>query len=276
MDGQVVGQAEVDRINADLATLSHQIYGPALCLAYMHVDALHEQDMNARSMTQQTMAQLTVNIQDAGVMESVPLCVQVGEEIQIISGHHRVRAARAAGLTYIVVLLYRELDQSRVKAKQLAHNSITGTDNPELIRRIWEDIRDVQARFEAYIDPRLFDDIPKAVSFKPVDVDLHKNTKRYLLLFLSTQAEDFDAAIEQLTRGCQPDAIYLAHMDAFDAWQAAFAKTQEKLDIKSVPTAVAEMARIVLGVLAEQEPMEGTNGNGGTEAAGQEADRLAA
>lgn len=240
---------QVGPINDQLAALSSQILPPGLILYYANVDDLREQDVNARSMTQRAMDQLTENVKAVGALESLPLCAKVDGRIEIISGHHRVRAARAADVRTILVMLYEEIDHSRLRAKQLAHNSISGQDDPGLLKRIWDEIDDVTARFEAFIDPRVFDDLPEVVKFKPVDVDFDSYAKRVTFVFLASQAEDIDAAAQAVMATLEHDKIYLASAEHYDLWMQALRKTQLDLDIQAAPTAVAEMARIVLEYL---------------------------
>ncbi len=77
-----------------------------LSIYKVHPDILREQDKNARVMDAKPFQRLTENIKKNGQMESMPYCHKTvspggSEEFSIISGHHRVRAARKAGLTEI-------------------------------------------------------------------------------------------------------------------------------------------------------------------------------
>jgi hypothetical protein len=250
----------IDDINERLAELSQQIFPQGLRLYYALVGDLKEQDVNPQSMPQPMLDQLIDNVRSVGALESVPLCVKRGDDVYIISGHHRIRAARAAGVTHAVVLLYEDLDPSRVKSKQLAHNTISGQSDPELVRRVWQQITDVTARLEAFVDPRRFDDIPQPVRFKPVDVDIGKIAKTVLVVFLASQKMDFDAAVKAILPQTELDTVYLAERETYEAWREAFQKVRSDLDIVSVPTAIAEMARLAIKAL-EQAKTEAESGN---------------
>jgi hypothetical protein len=243
----------IEETNARLAELSRQIYPDGLLLKYVAVDELHEQDVNPRSMPQRMFDQLIENIKTTGTLESVPLCVYVDNRIEIISGHHRVRAARAAGVSHILVLVYTELSHSRLRSKQLAHNTISGIDDPEMVRRVWNEILDVQAQFEAYVDPRIFKAIPEPVQFAPVDVDMQAMARVAVIVFLPSQAVDYQNAVDAIMPKGQVDQVYLASRDVYDAWKEAIAKVREDCDIVAVPTAVAEMARLAVERLQERE-----------------------
>lgn len=246
-----------EAINAVLDKISRVIYPNAgLRLIWLSVDDVREQDINAQSMPKAMFDQLVDNIKNTGAPESLPLLVRVEQGIEIISGHHRTRAIRAAGQKMFLALMYESLDRARIHAKQLAHNSINGTSDPEIIKRIWERITDVQARFEAFIDPRVFDSL-KPVSFKPVDVDMQATAKTILIVFLPTQMQDFDAALEAILPKGDVDKVYLANRDVYEGWRTALNRTRSDLEIVNAPTALAEMARLATERLeqlkAEQE-----------------------
>jgi hypothetical protein len=236
---------KLEETNARLAEVSALIYPDNLVLKVVLVDTLTEQKVNPRSMPQKMFDQMIENVKNTGQLESVPLCAQVGEEIHIISGHHRTRAARAAGIQYILVLLFLDLADSRIKAKQLAHNNISGSDDPELLRRVFDMITDVQAQFEAFVDPRVFEAIPQAVSFKPVDVQMQNAAKTVVIVFLDTQFKNFDAAVQAVMPKVKSDKIYLAHKDAFEGWRDTLNRVREECDIVSVPAALSFMAELV-------------------------------
>ena len=125
---QVITPEKLAETNANLAKVSALIYPDNLVLKLVEVDDLKEQAVNPRSMPQKMFDQMIENVKNTKALESVPLCAQAGggAEICIISGHHRTRAARAAGIKYILILLFTDFPEARVKSKQLAHNNISG------------------------------------------------------------------------------------------------------------------------------------------------------
>ena len=72
--------------------------GTELYIAKVQLADLKEQDINARIMKNEMQDQLTANIKNRGQLESLPLIALMGEKLEIISGHHRVKSAREAGL----------------------------------------------------------------------------------------------------------------------------------------------------------------------------------
>lgn len=247
--GDLQPGSDIEGFNRLLERISKMIFPDGLRLYYARVDELREQDINAQSMTKKMFDQMIENIKDAGVLESLPLCAKIqgeGDTIWVVSGHHRKRATSAAEQTHMLILLYDNLTWAMVRSKQLAHNSIFGKSDPELVKRIWDQIDDVRARFEAFIDPRMFENIPQQVSFKPVDVNMNNLAKTVVIAFLPVQHSDFEAALEQALPKGEIDKVYLASKETYDQWMEALKKTREGMDVVAVPTAVAAMARLAV------------------------------
>lgn len=99
--------------------------GDNLELWRCHIDEIREQDRNARTMAPEMMERLSLTIKREKRLESIPFTVKRDGWFELISGHHRVRGCRAAGVETIIVLAdTRDLDRSQIVAKQLAHNAI--------------------------------------------------------------------------------------------------------------------------------------------------------
>jgi hypothetical protein len=176
--------------------------GDGTSVWWVHVEALREQDVNARVMSPSKFERLVENIRQSGHLESFPLVHQStnaagNAEFHIISGHHRTRAARAAGLHHVpVIVLGRDLTPSQIKAKQLAHNALAGTDDREILGRIYEQIEDLQARLETGLtDQELAVDLPTV----PIDeVSLGLRFELVNLLFLPRAFERFTELLDTL------------------------------------------------------------------------------
>ena len=126
--------------------------GEGLCIARAEIKFLREQDINAHIMNPTMFRQLAENIKKRNALESLPFCAVVKDHIEIVSGHHRVKAAREAGLTEILILLDTSgLSRSAIVAKQLAHNFINGYDDKKLIDELSKMITDVDDMIESYL-----------------------------------------------------------------------------------------------------------------------------
>ena len=272
----VTENAQVEQINAQLDQLNPLLFGSnsRLKLKYVNFDDVREQDINANVMPAGMFNALKSNVQKNAALESIPLCAtreETPDRIEIVSGHHRIRAARAAGITSGVVLLYEGLTNSELRAKQLAHNSIAGNSDPEIVREIFSQIDDLGDRMESFIDPDAFASLPQAVKFDMVDVDPLADAKTVTVVFLPTQIRDFQTALDLLTS--DPDVVYTANREIFDGFKDAVHKTREQLEIVSYPTALAAMARLAVERLGQIKAEQDRLANNAAES-GQEPPEL--
>jgi hypothetical protein len=96
--------------------------GNGLKLWKVPPSALREQDVNARSMPKAMFERLAQTIARDKRLESLPLCAKTERGLEIISGHHRVRAATAVGISEMFVLVdVTGLTRNQIAGKQLAH-----------------------------------------------------------------------------------------------------------------------------------------------------------
>ena len=118
--------------------------GSGLVIAKVNIDFVKEQDINARIMKNEMQDQLTQNIKKRGQLESLPFLVLSNGGLEIVSGHHRIKSARAAGIKELIAIIdVSGLTRSQIAAKQLAHNAIAGFDDESTLREICKMITDV-------------------------------------------------------------------------------------------------------------------------------------
>lgn len=231
--------------------------GQGLELWRVKVSTLREQDVNARSMTKTAFDRLTATISRDKRLESLPLCaltVRNGQgRIEIVSGHHRVRAARAAGVEELHVLVeVTGLTDDEIKAKQLAHNSIAGEDDPQLVKRIFESIQRADARIEAFIDPK---EVDAQIERMPVGtVELGMQFKTALTVFIPYHLEEFERVQEHVFNVLSKsnDVTYIADIEMLEHWKQALGETAEAYDIKAIGSVIGKMSEIVLKELGEE------------------------
>src|SRR5437870_11108594 len=170
--------------------------GNGLELWKVHPSALREQDVNARSMPKAMFERLSQTIGRDERLESLPLCARTDKGLEIISGHHRTRAATAAGLSELFTLVdVTGLRRSQIATKQLAHNAIEGQDNEQLLAEIYRQIEDADSKLEAFVDQKIDVEVPR-VKIEGLDVEI--DFKSVLLIFLPRVKERLDRALEYL------------------------------------------------------------------------------
>lgn len=236
--------------------------GGNLCIYKVHVDELKEQDVNARTMPKQMFDRLSKTIGRDARLESLPFIAQTEQGLEIVSGHHRVRASRAADVQEIHAIVdVSGLTPSQIKAKQLAHNSIAGEDNEQLLAKIYEDISEVDDRLEAFIDPESLDLKVDIVNVDNVDIGLEFITS--LVVFMPYEKTLFERACDQLQQqgvGADVEQVYVADKEVVELWKNLVKRVGDEYDVRSLGTTMSLMGEIVLehmGIDLDDDPMEG-------------------
>ncbi len=211
------------------------------------LDLLREQDKNARVMSPDKFDRLTENIRKDNRLESLPLCVistnEAGnEEFHILSGHHRTRAARAAGMREVFVMVIEDrLSHDQIRAKQLAHNALSGYDDPFLLREIYAEIGDITAKLESGIlDGELDMDMP---SLSADDLAFDFDYEMLQILFLPRQKEKFEEVLSLLQRDAE---IYVADKADFVRLRDVMVDISKRENIRNVSAIMARMIDIVV------------------------------
>ena len=219
--------------------------GNGLELWKVHPSSLHEQDLNARAMSKPMFERLSQTVGRDRRLESLPFCARTDKGLEIVSGHHRVRAATAAGLAELFILVdVTGLSKSQIAAKQLAHNSIQGQDNEQLLAEIYRQIEDAESKLEAFIDEKLDVEVPK-VKIEGLDVEI--DFKTVLLIFLPRVKERLDRALEYLrSTGQRLDGVYIAADSDYTPLEKAVRKINEEYDVRVVADAIGKMADLAL------------------------------
>ena len=146
------GKSEIqDKPKIEYETIADM--GSGLIIAKVAAEHMREQDINARIMKNEMQKQLTDNIKKRGQLESLPFCAltQNDTRIEIISGHHRIRSGKDAGLKdFFVILDISGLNRSKITAKQIAHNAISGFDDQSTLKELAKMLDDVDDMIESY------------------------------------------------------------------------------------------------------------------------------
>lgn len=183
--------------------------GTELYIAKVQLADLKEQDINARIMKNEMQDQLTANIKNRGQLESLPLIALMGEKLEIISGHHRVKSAREAGLKEIIVILDKSgLTRSKAASKQLAHNALSGFDDESTLREIVKLMDNVDDMMESYIGKEILEE-PLEQFDKLNTPAVQFDFKTIAFAFLPNQIRDLDALMKNLKRSIAEGLIYV-------------------------------------------------------------------
>lgn len=220
--------------------------GQGIELRLVRATDLREQDLNAQVMQPAEFERLVENIGNRGALESLPYCAQPPgqDDIEIISGHHRVRAAVQAGVEpFWVMVDTSPLTRSQITAKQIAHNQLVGRSDERIIRQMLEHIENVDDLLETGLPQDFMPALPPdATAILTPHAEFDWRTVS--LTFLPHQLDDFTALVATLD-GTQ-DLVGVAPIETFEPFARALSRYQRIKKILSVGTALALLTRIAL------------------------------
>lgn len=214
--------------------------GSGLQIVKVLIDQVKEQDINARIMKNEMQDQLTANIKKRGQLESLPFLVMNDGKIEIISGHHRIKSARAAGLKEIVAIMdVSGLNRSQIASKQLAHNAIAGFDDESVLREICKMIDDVDDMLESYIGKDIMEE-PLEQYEKLISPAVHFDFKNITFTFLPHQVKDMDTLLRNIETA-SPEIVGVAVYEQCKAFVETLSKYQKFTDIRNMGAAIHSM-----------------------------------
>lgn len=212
--------------------------GEDLYVVMWPVGELREQDVNAQIMQPREFERLVENIRKRGQIESIIYCHQPdpARPPEIISGHHRYRAASAAGLAAVPLLVdTKPMRRSEVRAKQIAHNALVGSSDEQILRQMIEEIDNV----DDLLTTGLPDDLLPTVDAD--DTTLHLPSavfdwRMVTLSFLPSQLDDFTQALDVIDKHSEITGI--AHREQFQEFSDSVYGYARLKNIRSMSTVV--------------------------------------
>ena len=185
----------------------------------MKLRDLKPQAKNARFMTAAQMKRLTENVRRDGHLTSSILVYAPEEEpMEILSGHHRVDAALAAGLEQSEAhVITTHLSAERKTAIQLSHNAVTGQDDPAQLAELYQGLSELDERLYSGLTD---DDVQKFQGLDILDLAAaHPEYQEITVLFLTGHEKAFRealASIEKAAKTKHPTIYHLARAEDFD------------------------------------------------------------
>ena len=214
------------------------------------VSAIREQDRNAQVMPPAMLDRPSETIERDGRLESLPFVALREKEnggywFEMISGHHRYRAARQGGLQEIYVVADTTgLDRSQLVAKQIAHNAIHGASDRDILREMWDASDRIEDQYGAFLDPEDLGAYSVEFTAEGGNLMLEMDWRVVSLYFLPHQKEDFDELLETLDG--EEEQVGAVSMDLFKEFQKAVKIVREEADVRSMGTVVHLMAQAAL------------------------------
>lgn len=214
--------------------------GSGLLIVKVPLDAVVEQDVNARIMKNEMQDQLTANIAKRGQLESLPYLTEDGNKIRIISGHHRIKSARQAGIKEIYAILdVSGLSRSQEAAKQLAHNAISGFDDQSTLKEIVKMISDVDDMLESYVGKDILAE-PMAEFDKLISPAVQFDFRTLVFAFLPHQLQNLELLVKEIEKA-GPEIIGVAEYEQGKRFVETLSKYQQFQDVRNLGAAISSM-----------------------------------
>jgi len=182
---------------------------------------LRLRELNARYMTHEQFQLLVANVRRDGCLSSVPFAFGVKEAgewvYEVLSGNHRTKAAIAAGLDEIWVMVTHDpLTEEQKIAIQLSHNAITGQDDPATLRKLYEQVGTVDLKVYCGLDDRTLELLEKVspIAFSEAALE----AKTLTMYFLPDELERAQTIIEGLLKQVSGDRTWLLRHAEYDSW----------------------------------------------------------
>lgn len=223
------------------------------------VSNIKEQDINAQIMDDRRMKILTSNIKTRGTLESLPYVHKKGNTFSVISGHHRVRAANAAGLKTIFCLVdTNDLTKSQITSKQIAHNELVGTSDSEILGQLVKQMREVDDIIASGLPEKFLNGItvPSPTISLP---QLAFDWRTVQLVFLPEQMNDFDTLIK--TIDSKTEMVGVANAEQYKKFSSAMAKFGKTKNIKSVAATIQFLTELALKEIEKWQESQNTTQN---------------
>ena len=198
--------------------------------------------VNARYMKPDEYQRLVANIKKDGQLTSVPFCYyNENNEIEVLSGNHRVMASIDAGLNEIEVMISKtKLTKEQALAIQLSHNSICGQDDEELLKKLYGQLEDLE--FKEYSG--LTDDFFNFC--KEVEKDFKVPNLSYQalnLLFYPEELEEIKQVLVSISDLINSNHI-ISNMKDYDEYLETSTAISKCLNIKNPSTTFLAMIRL--------------------------------
>ena len=207
-------------------------------LERMRLADLRLLELNARFMRHEQFARLVENIRRDGALTSVPLVVREDDGgFRVLSGNHRVSAAIEAGILEAdVMVIDGDLPEARRIALQLSHNAIAGEDDPDILRKLYEKIEDVDWKAYSGLDDQILSLLTEIAP--PTIPQARLDFQLITLVFLPEEVEAAKETLKSAIQMTKADETWLARFSEYDRWLDTLDEISSAHNVGNVATCV--------------------------------------
>ena len=138
-----------------------------------------------------------------------------------------------------IVLDTSGLRRSKIVAKQLAHNAISGFDDQSTLKELAKMLDDVDDMLESYIGKDILEE-PEAELEKLLSPTVSFDWKNLTFSFLPHQIDDMDKLLNAIDT-THPDYVGAADIEQYKPFLEALTKYQQFSNVKNIGAAIHAM-----------------------------------
>lgn len=211
---------------------------------------IDEAEVNANEMTGEDFATLCDNIGKSG-LSSVPCCYKKDNgRFVMISGHHRLRACKKNHFKKMGILYCEENELSRdeIIAIQLSHNSLHGSDNISILKKMFEQIQSIDFKKFAHIN---MDEIKPVIS-EGLSIFALKENFVFSIILYPDSFQNLDELYGDIREQAKKsDTLILADQNNEELLMKIQAEIGRQYDIKSPAICFAKLLELANERLTE-------------------------
>ena len=196
--------------------------------------------MNARFMRHEEFQRLVANIKRDGQLTSAPFAAldPADGKYEVLSGNHRVQAAISAGLQTIPCIITDDpLSEEQRIAIQLSHNAIVGQDDPDILKKLYDKILDIDLKEYSGLDDKTLGLLDKAQSQAMSEANLEFQVLS--IVYLPDELKAAQAVIDKArdaVKNCEN--VWLATDKEYEKWLDAQEIASSAYNVKNVSAAM--------------------------------------
>lgn len=246
-DNKNANNIDYDNINSNLDNANKilsQLGMPQLVFV-KPADCL-PQKKNAHYFKPELFQQLVNNIKADNCLASTPLIKAENDKFRTIDGSHRIKAAKEAGIPYILAFLYQPKCEDDEIAKQLSYNFLVGQDDNIILAELFDSIKKIDYKISTGINS----DITK-INYTSLNFKISA-FKELTFLFIPTDIDNYDNIYNEIAENVNAKSsseVRVTDINLYDKFIDILIKVKKIDNIKNNGTAllrVLEYAQMFL------------------------------
>lgn len=211
--------------------------------------------VNARYMTGPQLNRLAENIRRDGALTSVPLVAKdENGELEVLSGNHRVTAARMAGLQRITVMeVLTPLPDNRKIALQLSHNAVNGQDDLSVLQKLYDEL-DFDSKAYSGITDDWFENMAE-LDISGLSIG-QPEYQELSFLFLPGEMQAFEAVLSEIEAKAKKMRVHVGDLDQFQQVFDAIVRTKRIANVHNASLAIEAAVGFALERIEQLEQEE--------------------